>query len=96
MAHDHLWGNLNELAALPDVELLAGADYNPALRQRFTERSGCDKVYGHYETLLDAEKPDAVLVFSATAELADIVIINDADEGALREALEWLLKPVES
>lgn len=29
MAHDHLWSNLNELAALPDVELLAGADYNP-------------------------------------------------------------------
>ena len=73
MAHDHLWGNLNELAALPDVELLAGADYNPALRQRFTERSGCDKVYEHYEALLDAEKPDAVLVFSATAEHADIV-----------------------
>jgi len=73
MAHDHLWGNLNELAALPNVELLAGADYNPALRQRFTECSGCNKVYEHYEALLDAEKPDAVLVFSSTAEHADIV-----------------------
>ena len=73
MAHDHLWGNLKELDALPDAELCAGADYNPVLRERFVERTGCDKVYAHYDELLDSEKPDAVLAFSATAEHAGIV-----------------------
>ena len=32
----------------------------------------------------------------ATAEMADIVIINDGDTEELRKALELLLKPVES
>jgi predicted dehydrogenase len=73
MAHDHLWGNLKDLEALPGAELCAGADFNPVLRERFGERTGCDKVYEHYEALLDAEKPDAVLAFSATAEHAEIV-----------------------
>lgn len=73
MAHDHLWSNLNDLNTLADATLCAGADFNPVLRQRFSERTGCDTTYAHYEELLDAEKPDAVLAFSATAEHAEIV-----------------------
>ena len=55
-----------------------------------------------WETFLAQEEAELVAAdesgqaLEATAELADIVIINDADEGALREALEWLLKPAES
>ena len=73
MAHDHLWPNLKDLESLADAELCAGADLNPVLRERFTERTGCDRVYEHYDELLDAETPDGVLAFSATAEHADIV-----------------------
>ena len=73
MAHDHLWGNLKDLAELEDAELVAGADLNPVLRERFTERTGCDKVYDRYEALLDEEKPDAVIGFCATALHADLV-----------------------
>ena len=55
-----------------------------------------------WETFLAQEEAELVAAdesgqaLEATAELADIVIINDADEGALREALEWLLKLAES
>ena len=73
MAHDHLWSNLASLAELDDAELVAGADENPLLLERFKERSGCDKVYDNYDALLEAEKPDAVFAFSATARHADIV-----------------------
>lgn len=73
MAHDHLWGNLKDLAELEDTELVAGADLNPVLRERFTERTGCNKVYDSYETLLDEEEPDAVFGFCATALHADLV-----------------------
>ena len=73
MAHDHLWSNLDELNALDGAELCAGADYNPVLRDRFATRTGCDKIYTHYQELLDAEEIDAVLTFSATSEHAEIV-----------------------
>ena len=40
MAHDHLWGNLKELCAAHDAELVGGTDCNPGLRL-FCESSGC-------------------------------------------------------
>jgi len=73
MAHDHLWGNLDGLAELDDADLVAGADLNPALRERFTARTGCDKVYDSYEELLDQEQPDGIFGFCATALHADLV-----------------------
>ena len=73
MAHDHLWGNLKELADQEGALLVGGADPNPVLQDRFRERTGCDQVYGEYEALLDAQTPDAVFVFSATAHHAPIV-----------------------
>ena len=39
---------------------------------------------------------DSGQALDATAELADIVIINDGDAEELREALELLLRPAES
>ena len=73
MAHDHLWGNLKELADQEETLLVGGADPNPVLQDRFRERTGCNQVYGEYEALLDAQTPDAVFVFSATAHHAPIV-----------------------
>jgi len=73
MAHDHLWTNLEALGKFPGAELVAGADLNPTLRARFSERSGCATTYEYYDQLLDAEELDGVLAFSSTAEHADIV-----------------------
>ena len=73
MAHDHLWGNLKELADQEGASLVGGADPNPVLQDRFRDRAGCDQVYGEYEALLDAQTPDAAFVFSATAHHAPIV-----------------------
>jgi len=76
MAHDHLWSNLKDLAGLEDAELVAGADPNPVLRERFVERTGCDRVYDTDEALLDEEQPDAIFGFSATALHADLVELS--------------------
>ncbi|MBT4138554.1 MAG: Gfo/Idh/MocA family oxidoreductase [Candidatus Latescibacteria bacterium] len=73
MAHDHVWTNLKELAELDDAELVAGADENTDLRNQFTEKTGCKAVYDNYVALLDAEKPDAVFCFTATAHHANVV-----------------------
>jgi len=73
LAHDHLWGNLKDLAELEGAELVAGADPNPVLREQFVERTGCDRVYDSYEVLLDEEEPDAIYGFSATALHAELV-----------------------
>ena len=73
MAHDHLWGNLKDLCASEDAELVAGADPNPGLRKLFVESTGCERTHEDFEELLEAESPDAVYGFSATAHHADIV-----------------------
>jgi len=73
MAHDHLWSNLKDLQDRNDAQLVAGADANPTLRQRFTERTGISTTYEHYEDLLDRETPDAVFAFGATAHHAPAV-----------------------
>jgi predicted dehydrogenase len=73
MAHDHLWSNLKQAQALEDVEVVAGSDPNPALRSRFQERTGVERVYADHEGMLDRERPDAVFVFSSSAEHRELV-----------------------
>ena len=73
MAHDHLWDVLGPLAEVDGVELVGGADPDPVLRDRFKEKSDCRTVYDDFETLIDREKPDGVLVYTPTAFHADVV-----------------------
>jgi predicted dehydrogenase len=73
MAHDHLWTNLQQLSALDGAELVAGADFDPWLTQKFSNDSGCGKTYQDYEALLGEVEPDAVFAFGATADHADVV-----------------------
>jgi dephospho-CoA kinase len=55
-----------------------------------------------WETFVSQEEAELVAAdesgqaLDATAELADIVIINDDDSQSLRDALELLLRPAES
>ncbi len=60
--HDHLWSNLEELLALPGVNVVGGADPYDALRERFAGRTGAP-VYEDPLELLDTGAPEAVLVF---------------------------------
>jgi predicted dehydrogenase len=73
MAHDHLWGNLDDLIKNEQAELVAGADPNPNLRNKFREHTGCDRLYERYDELLDEVKPDAVFGFCANAHHVDLV-----------------------
>ncbi|MEW6754913.1 MAG: Gfo/Idh/MocA family oxidoreductase [Candidatus Latescibacterota bacterium] len=73
MAHDHVWGVLKDLAGRQDAELVAGADPNPALRERFTERTACQRVYDDYDELLHEQEPDGILACGPTAMHADVV-----------------------
>ena len=73
MAHDHLWTNLKQLSKCDDTELVAGADFDPRLQEKFVADTGCDTTFDDYEALLDETKPDAVFAFCATADHADVV-----------------------
>jgi len=73
MAHDHLWTNLRQLKDVKGAALVGGADPVASLQAEFKEKTGCSKVYGDYEELLDKEKPDAVFAFTATAHHVDVV-----------------------
>mgnify|MGYP001384423439 FL=1 len=62
-------------------------------------RAGDPTDWGTFVAQEDAElvaADDSGQALDATAELADIVIINDGDAEELREALELLLRPAES
>lgn len=73
MAHDHMWTNLDDLMNREDAELIAGADGNPDLLDRFRVYTGCERRYDRHDALLDDMKPDAVYCFSATAHHVGVV-----------------------
>ncbi|HCQ04475.1 MAG TPA: gfo/Idh/MocA family oxidoreductase [Candidatus Latescibacteria bacterium] len=73
MAHDHLWGNLDDLIKNKNAELVAGADPHANLLQKFREQTGCERLYERYDALLDEVKPDAVFGFCANAHHVDLV-----------------------
>ena len=73
MAHDHLWTNLDDLLKREDATVVGAADMSPRLRAKFSEQTGCPDTYEHWEELLDAQTPDAVYGFGATAGHAELV-----------------------
>jgi predicted dehydrogenase len=72
MSSDHVWTMGDGLAALPEVELIAGAEPYPELRERAMKQWGLGSTYEDYETMLDREKLDAILVCGDNAGKADI------------------------
>ena len=63
LSHDHVWGHLPDLQAHPEVELVAAADGDPALRERVNTETGC-ATYASDDELLAAETVDAAYVFA--------------------------------
>ena len=72
MSSDHVWGMGDGLAALPEVELVAGAEPYPELRQRATAQWGLARTYESFTTMLDQEELDAVLVCTDNASKAEV------------------------
>ncbi len=73
MTSDHVWGMGDGLAALPEVELVAGAEPYAALRERAAQQWGLQRTYAGYEQMLDSEELDAILVCADNAAKAEIV-----------------------
>lgn len=61
--HDHVWGMLPDILHEPDAELVAIADPHPDLVAKAKTRVPASVVfYDDYVKMLDAAKPDAVIV----------------------------------
>ncbi len=73
MIHDHIWSNVDKFPALQDVELVAAADPNQDLRDKFTEKTGVKKTYAEPAELLDKEDVQAVLVYGSNRSTGALV-----------------------
>jgi len=66
LCHDHVWENLKDLQGVGPARLVAVAEPHRALRARAQKEFGC-ATYADYETLLQRELLDAVLIFADNA-----------------------------
>lgn len=73
--HDHVWGNLEELARLEsEAELVGAADPHSELREQYGALHG-GTVVSAYEELLDREPLDAVYVFGSNRISEDLTVM---------------------
>jgi predicted dehydrogenase len=77
------------LAALPEVELVAGAEAYPELRERAAQQWGLQRTYDDFGRMLDAEQLDAILVCTDNAAKADV-----AEAAARRKVHVYQDKPM--
>lgn len=67
LSHDHVWENLQTLIAREDAELVAAADFDEELRNKFSAEFDRPVLDDPYE-LLNSVEVDAVYVFSSNHE----------------------------
>ena len=91
LTHDHVWGNLADLAASSLGKLVAVADVNPPLLDRVQREFGCDVLFDRPAALLDQVDLDAVYVYGDNATGA--VLAEAAAERGLHVMVE---KPMAS
>jgi predicted dehydrogenase len=75
LVHDHIWGLLNQLRELDNVELVAAADFNQPLLDKLEKDFGVSQQYRDSDEMVEKEKPDAVICGrenNAHAEVAEI------------------------
>ncbi len=73
LTHDHVWGNLENLAESDKAELAAVADPNRPLLDRVTQQHKC-AAYTDIGEMIDREPLDAVYVFCDNAQGADVAV----------------------
>lgn len=71
LSHDHIWDNLKDLKDVPGGSLVAAADPNQPLLDKFTAEYGCP-TYLDAEEMMDQEKLDAVFVYGDNASGVDL------------------------
>ena len=67
---------------LPDVEVVAVADPDPAGRARSQKRSGAARAYADYHKMLETEKPDLVAICPRWADQRVAMVTAAASVGA--------------
>ncbi|MCH2613364.1 MAG: Gfo/Idh/MocA family oxidoreductase, partial [Opitutales bacterium] len=67
LTHDHVWAEVAAASECQSAELVAAADPNAPLTERFTETYGC-RVYEDATSLLENEQLDAAYVFGSNLE----------------------------
>ena len=60
--------------AVPEVDVVAGADPHPTQRDDFARRWGVERVYADYREMLEREKPEIVSVATSAKPRAGIEI----------------------
>ncbi len=73
LTHDHVWGNLENVAASDIGQLVAVADPNEPLRDRAVQQHGC-AAYVDYREMVDRESLDVMYVFCDNAQGVDVGI----------------------
>ncbi len=73
MSHDHVWGELDHWKNLPNVELVAGGDDEPALLDKLKARFGVQRTYPSFQEMLDREELDIIQAAGGNSEGPDIV-----------------------
>jgi predicted dehydrogenase len=89
MTSDHVWSMGDGLGALPEVQLVAGAEPYPELREKATQQWGLSRTYEDFHTMLDKEELDAILVCGDNATKAEI-----AEAAARRKVHVYQDKPM--
>ena len=77
--HDHVWSNLEELQRTGRAELVAAADTDSELLEKYRGQFP-GKTYDSYEQLLDQEDLTAVYIF-ASNKLSEDLAVMAAERG---------------
>ena len=89
LTHDHVWGNVDKLVALPNATLVGAAEADAPLRQKFVERYKVGDVSDNYGTFLASHDLDIVFCFGSNREASEA-----AAECAARGLHVMLEKPM--
>lgn len=73
MSHDHVWGELETWKKMENVEIVAGGDDEPELRERLKNEFGVQRLYNSYQEMIEKEELDIVQAAGGNNEGPGIV-----------------------
>jgi predicted dehydrogenase len=93
LVHDHLWWYLDSMKGVPNARIACAADVHEHLRDKLKGILGLESgyLYADYRKMLDAERPDACLLFLENSRHAEAT-----EECARRGVHVMVEKPIAS